>query len=276
TVLREDGQTAECEMLLGDLPEVASAEIEGRSWTRRRAGLPIEMPLGYHEVTIEADGQRASARFIVTPDRAFVNGGRAAGVAISLYGVRSSRNWGCGDFTDLIEFIAWAATELQAGFVGLNPLHAIHNRRPFNTSPYLPNCIFYQNYIYLDVEAIEDFQKSRRVQRLWRDPAIQAELGALRASEQVEYERVCALKLRFLKLSFVSFLREKGPRAEEFRAFRAREGELLERFATYCALDSWIHAHYPDIWVWPDWPVEYRDPESHAVARFQRKHWRRV
>src|SRR5205814_1193986 len=168
--------------------------------------------------------------------------GRAAGLAVALYGLRSRRNWGCGDFRDLAELSGWAARDLGASFIALNPLHAIHNRRPFNTSPYLPNCVFYQNFIYLDVEAIEDFQKSRRAQRLWCDAAVQAEVQALRASEQVEYERVCALKLRFLKLAFVTFLRERGPRVEEFREFRAREGELLERFATYCALDAWMHA----------------------------------
>ena len=47
----------------------------------------------------------------------------------------------------------------------MNPLHAIHNRRPFNTSPYLPNCIFYQNFIYLDVEGMEDYKRCRRAQR---------------------------------------------------------------------------------------------------------------
>jgi 4-alpha-glucanotransferase len=238
--------------------------------------LPADLPLGYHDLDVSHDGARASMRLIVGPDRAWAPAGRAAGLAIALYGLRSRRNWGCGDFRDLAELSEWAAQDLHASFIALNPLHAIHNRRPFNTSPYLPNCVFYQNFIYLDVEAIEDFQKSRRAQRLWHDAAMQAEVAALRASEQVEYERVCALKLRFLKLAFVTFLRDQGPRAEEFRAFRKREGELLERFATYCALDGWIHAHNPDIWNWHAWPEEYRDPGSPAVVRFQRKHWRRI
>ena len=51
---------------------------------------------------------RASTRCIVTPERAYTDphlgrGGRAAGIAVSLYGVRSERNWGCGDFRDLRE-----------------------------------------------------------------------------------------------------------------------------------------------------------------------------
>ena len=109
-------------------------------------------------------GRTATTRYIVTPDRAYTpphlgQGGRAAGIAVSLYGVRSARNWGCGDFTDLLSVIDWVADELDASFVALNPLHAIHNRRPFNTSPYLPNCIFYQNFLYLDVEAMEDFAR---------------------------------------------------------------------------------------------------------------------
>src|SRR5205823_10796297 len=164
------------------------------------------------------------------------------------------RNWGCGDFRDLAELSGWAARDLGASFIGLNPLHAIHNRRPFNTSPYLPNCVFYQNFLYLDVEAIEDFQNSRRAQRLWRTPAVQAEVEALRNSEQVEYERVCALKLRFLKLAFVTFLRQGGQRMEAFRAFCAKEGELLERFATYCAIDEWMQAQNPEVWNWAAWP----------------------
>ena len=61
------------------------------------------------------------------------------------------------------------ALELGASFVALNPLHAIHNRRPFNTSPYLPNSVFYQNFIYLDIEGIDDFQNSRRARRLWSE-----------------------------------------------------------------------------------------------------------
>ena len=62
------------------------------------------------------------------------------------------------------------AEELGASFVALNPLHAIHNRRPFNTSPYLPNSIFYQNFLYLDVEGMEDFPLCRRARALRANP----------------------------------------------------------------------------------------------------------
>ena len=137
------------------------------------------------------DGQRASMRLIVTPDRAYAprrargwTGGGALRLALGAQlGLRRFPRPGGA------ERLGRAAT-LGASFIALNPLHAIHNRRPFNTSPYLPNCVFYQNFLYLDVEAIEDFQQSPRAQRLWRDPAVQAEVAALRASEQVEYERV--------------------------------------------------------------------------------------
>ena len=240
---------------------------------------PDNLPPGYHDVEVTVDGRRSSMRLIVTPDRAHAPAGRAAGLAVALYGLRSERNWGCGDFRDLAELSSWAAEALGAAFIALNPLHAIHNRRPFNTSPYLPNSVFYQNFIYLDVEAIEDFRSSRRAENLWRDPAVQAEVAALRASELVEYERVAALKLRFLKLAFLEFRlasRSDAARAEAFRAFCAREGDLLQRFATYCALDEWLHARHPEMWTWHDWPPEYRDPESVETERFRRKHKRRI
>jgi hypothetical protein len=141
---REDGGGAAFDLPLEDLPESASIEIDGRTWVRKVAHLPVALPLGYHRVRASVGEASAEARYIVTPERAWndhlpTNGRRAAGVAISLYGVRSTRNWGCGDFRDLLGVVDWVAEDLEASFVSLNPLHAIHNRRPFNTSPYLPN-----------------------------------------------------------------------------------------------------------------------------------------
>jgi 4-alpha-glucanotransferase len=284
TIHREDGRTLHSEIPLRDLPQSGSVDMDGRTWIGRRAPLPEPLPLGYHRVTARVGGMESSSHYIVTPDRAYTpehlgQGGRLVGASISVYGLRSARNWGCGDFTDLLSAIDWAVDELQAGFLGVNPLHAIHNRRPFNTSPYLPNCSYFQNFIYLDVEAVEDFARSRRAQTAYQAPECTAEVEALRAAPYVEYERVAALKLRFLKLAFVQFLREwrrDTPRAREFQSFRASGGCLLEDFATYCALDEHLHRLNPDLWMWTQWPEPYRDPRSPETRAFREKHWRSV
>ena len=277
----EDGTTETRDLNLAELPQAESQQVEGRAWVRKVA--PVAgLPLGYHTIALHVGRKVAETRFIVTPDRAWMDpalrtGARQAGITISLYGLRSTHNWGCGDFGDLLRFIDWAASEFHIGFVGLNPLHAIHNRRPFNTSPYLPNSIFYQNFIYLDIESIEDFRAAARAQRYLSRTA--AELEELRATPFVEYERVAALKLRVLKLVFAQFLRQwrsQSQRASEFQAFLKQEGPLLEKFATYCALDEYLHKRNPEVWVWPAWPEEFRDPESSKVQTFRVKHWRSV
>jgi 4-alpha-glucanotransferase len=283
-IREETGATHSLEFALASLHECGSAEIDGRYYVRRQAPLPSDLPLGYHDIEIRLGSLQQTTRLIVAPSRAYAhpalaNGGKAAGIALALYGVRSARNWGCGDLRDLHGVVDWIADDAHASFIALNPLHAIYNRRPYNTSPYLPECIFYPNYVYLDVESVVDFQNSVRAQRLWSKPYTQRDLAALRDSEFVEYEQVSAWKLRFLKLAFVEFLREYragSARALEFRRFLAAEGDLLERFATYCALDDYLHARNPDLWTWPDWPAPYRDPDSPETTAFRKRHWRTV
>ena len=117
-----------------------------------RLPLPGPLRLGYHdlEIAISAPGKpgvRASMRLIATPDRAWLppslaSGRKLAGLSLCLWGIRSKRNWGAGDFTDLEELVRWAAGNLGVSFVGLNPLHALHNREPYNISPYLPLTVF--------------------------------------------------------------------------------------------------------------------------------------
>jgi 4-alpha-glucanotransferase len=284
TVRQEEGQISEFDLNLRGLPTTGSIELDGRTWVRKQVRLPIQVPLGYHEISVRVGAATATTRYIVTPVRAWSEpqlgrGARAAGIAVSLYGVRSGRNWGCGDFRDLLDVVDWVAEDVGASFVALNPLHAIHNRRPFNTSPYLPNSIFYRNFLYLDVEGMEDFAGCRRAQQMRGSPEVVAEIEALRAAPFVEYERVAALKLRFLKVLFVQFLREwrqDSQRAQGFRAFRDREGALLEDFATYCALDEWLRSRNRDSWMWTQWPEPFQDPGSAETRAFRQKHWRRV
>jgi 4-alpha-glucanotransferase len=281
-IREETGAIHLLEFALGSYPECGAADLDGGRYVRKQVPLPAGLPLGYHDVHVRLGGLRQATRLIVAPVRAYAhpalaNGGKAAGIALALYGIRSARNWGCGDLRDLHGIVDWIADDAQASFIALNPLHAIYNRRPYNASPYLPECIFYLNYLYLDVESIADFQESRRAQRLWSQPETQRQLAALRDSEYVEYEQVGAWKLRFLKLAFAGFLRKHrsgSERALQFSRFLADEGDLLRRFATYCALDEHLHARNPDMWTWPDWPAPYQDPDSPETQAFRKRHWR--
>jgi 4-alpha-glucanotransferase len=279
----EDGGSLQIPVALGELP-VSETLLRGQRFLRKRIPLPADLPLGYHELSFRIGGDASSTtRLIVCPSRAYqptwLESGKAAGIAISLYGVRSRRNWGCGDTTDLKAVIDWGVQEAGVSFIALNPLHSIANRQPYNTSPYLPNSVFYRNPIYLDIEQIEDFAASGRAQMLLRSPGVQREIDALRATELVEYERVNRLKQRFLRLLFRAFLEEWASdtaRARELRHYMHSEGDLLHRFAVHAALDEAIHKQHPEVWNWRSWPEHYQDPESAETREFARKHWRVV
>jgi len=260
----ENGEVEHHWFSLPELPELERVSIAGREFISKRVPLP-SLGLGYHDLRaswMKDPEQEAfeDARFIVCPRRAREVEGRPAGVALSLYGVRSARNWGCGDFTDLRAVIDTLAPS-GAAFIALNPLHAIPNRQPYNTSPYLPLCSLYRNYIYLDVERVPGFLPA---------DAPQKEIAALRATGLVEYERVAEIKLRALRCAFVRF--QESSHTGAFEEFARIEGRLLHDFAVFCALDEHIHRRNPDVWLWKDWPARYRDPRSEAVAQFAKQH----
>lgn len=256
---------------VGSLETEATAEIRGVHYARKR--LTLVAPLGYHRLELKTESSARTIHLVVCPRRAYMppalqDGRKSAGLAVSLYGLRSRRNWGCGDFTDLGALVEWAARN-ELGFVALNPLHAIPNRQPYNTSPYLPTSILYRNFLYVDVTAVADWRGT--------EPKAAAEL---RAGEFVEYERVYRLKRKALRSAFRQFLKAEWTRwterAAEFQRYIDKEGESLKRFTIYCALDEWMHRENPDIWLWTDWPAAYQAPNSAAVEEFAQKHWRMV
>jgi len=195
-------------------------------------------------------------------------GERVWGVAVQLYGVRSPRNWGIGDFTDLKALIQRAALE-GADFVGVSPLHALYAAEPLRISPYSPSSREYLNVIYIDPEKMQGFDFAPEARAAIMEPAFQRILTSLREAPLVDYLSVHAAKDRIFRLVFDAFevlrLAEPDhPLALAFTHFIKEEGEALRRFTVYQALSS-----TPGFGVnWRSWPEEYRDPSGASVRRF--------
>lgn len=255
--------------------------------TRIMAPVPSDLPPGDYsfnlDVTVEDSVVSSELRIIVAPPKAYApepieKGRRVAGIAISLYGVRSENNWGVGDFTDLLGIIDWAFDDLGAHFVGLNPLHALFNASPFNCSPYMPSSRMFSNYIYIDVLKAAGSISQDLSDQISVDPQIAAETSRLRAAEYVDYEGVTALKNRTLRKVFDHLYAHKDTSDckalwEEFKKFVEFGGEDLDRFATFCVLRENLLFNAPNLHGWPNWPDGFRHPESPEVERFRAKHF---
>ena len=78
------------------------------------------------------------------------------GFALQLYSVKSKRNWGIGDFTDLKNFVR-LCQKSGADVIGVNPLNVLSHDYPEEASPYASTSRQYLNPIYIDIEAVPEF-----------------------------------------------------------------------------------------------------------------------
>jgi 4-alpha-glucanotransferase len=239
--------------IVADLKVIAQGETDSRniSW-------PSDLTIGSYRLQLtDASLLSEELPFIVAPPKAFDGDfDRSWIVAVQLYGVRSSRNWGMGDFTDLEGLIELAAG-LGAGGVGLNPLHALFDDRPADCSPYSPNSRLFLNALYIDVEKLPEFST--------RDFADSRDaISGLRGNDIVDYAAVAALKWRALRSAFAAFKASaKSERQAAFATFRAEQGPLLPRFACFEALRHKFNK------PWWEWPEEWQHPDDAACAKFR-------
>ncbi|MEW6369268.1 MAG: 4-alpha-glucanotransferase [Acidobacteriota bacterium] len=265
---------------------VDEQDVGGTRYHDFRFQIPLQLDLGYYSLSISVETLvktfDATTRLIVCPEHAYLpdwylSDQSVAGIGISLYGLRSERDWGVGDLGDLCRFVDWAVDHVGVDFIGLNPIHAIFNRQPYNASPYLPTSRFNRNLIYLHLDAIEDFSQSPDVQELHNSAPVQEQIRRLRENSTVHYEEVAALKLKLLAAAFSAFLQSApSSRRNEFDRFIEQEGELLDNYATFCAIEEHVHAKDPGIWSWTVWPQDLRDPRGAGVAEFKRDHAERI
>ena len=182
-----------------------------------------DLPPGVYRLQVSDAATAEDVPLISAPERAF--GGefdRCWLLAVQLYGVRSARNWGMGDFTDLASLIE-LADHLGADGIGLNPLHALFDDRPGDCSPYSPNSRLFLNALYIDVEKLPEFQLDSEAATRWRQ---------LRAAER----RLCRRRRPEMAGAARGFCRlqgqSSGPPAG-LRRIPRRARHLLSHFACF-------------------------------------------
>jgi 4-alpha-glucanotransferase len=187
--------------------------------------------------------------------------GRAWGITCQLYGLRSHRNWGIGDFEDLAQLAEWAGA-CGADFLGVSPLHALFLADPSRCSPYSPSSRRFLNPIYIAVDKLHGAVRTNA-----------RAIASAREAALVDYVAVAEIKRPALAARFTQFQREDLARRTEnavlFEAFCRERGEALELFARYEALADAVVAEGFSC-GWRDWPDAYRSPAGDAALRFAR------
>ena len=281
----EEGGEQSGSIRVSDCPELWSGEQAGGWVSRRRFEVPLALPAGYHALEVSlGEGPPAHCRLVIAPGRchepdAIRAGARLWGVAVQLYTLRSALNWGIGDFGDLAALVRWLAP-LGAGFIGLNPLHALKPAVPAEASPYSASNRHFLNVLYIAVPAVLEYSVCAAAQRKIGAKRFSQRLEALRAADLVDYAGVAALKLEILQLLYDEFrsrhLTAGTPRGARFRAFVAAGGEALELHARFDAIDKYLCDIRGCASGWLNWPQEFQDPRGAAATQFAAANPQRV
>ena len=183
---------------------------EGRQSPRADRTLAVDpLPAGYHRLAVESqdavgsEGAKGTGWIIAAPGACFLpdalRDGRGFGIAAQVYGLRSSGNYGIGDFSDVAD-LGEGAGRFGAAFLGLSPLHALFPSDRGKISPYSPSSRLFIDPIFIDPSVLPDFASSAAARYL-AEADVATELDRLRAAKPrrargfVDYQTDCARQI---------------------------------------------------------------------------------
>lgn len=229
------------------------------------------LPMGYHRLRLG----RNETTIISAPARcwepeALKGDAKFWGLTVQLYSLRSERDLGIGDYSD-VALAAESVGRFGAAFLGLSPVHALFAADRSKISPYSPSSRLFLESLYIDPTAVEGFVASG-AQRLLEDSDVQTRLAKLREAQLIDYAEAWAIKRPLLDALWTYF-RTSGDHTA-FEVFRRAGGEALEAHATFEALSEHFREQVR-FWI-GEWAEDYRSVHSVAVRRFRLDHAERV
>ncbi len=264
---RQTGVKSDVSFVVLTLPE--SRVVAGKKYQKLEIEITSDVEIGYYDAELTTAGGTFVTLLAVAPDKCYRLPGldekKLWGFSVQLYSLRSRRNWGIGDFTDLYDFVGMCG-RCGADIIGLNPVNVLGHCFPEEASPYSSVSRLFLNPIYIDVEKVPEFRPEDRY-------AVEAEIAELNASETIEYGRVYPLKIKVLKILYQRML-QNPERMREFEKFCRCKGESLENLVTFQALyeDKW-QTHWGG---WRAWEKEFRKPTTAAVKKYRKEQAERL
>lgn len=229
--------------------EDAELELEQggtRSLPVVRGVLPGIAETGYHRLHVgghEVVVAVAPKRCLLPADLPGAKAGKLWGPAIQIPSLQE-RPGAYGDFGDLRRAVRLFASQ-GADVVAISPVHApLAGSSSFY--PYSPSSRLFLN------PALADLSKT---------PADEAgpEVASL-----IDWSTALPRREAELRQAFADLAPEQRSQVE---SWAQEQGSALQRQALFDALG--LHLGSPD---WRQWPLEYRDPEGDAAARFAAEH----
>lgn len=219
---------------------------------------------GYYDMVLECGEEKYLTILAIAPEKCYttpeIESAKLWGCSLQLYSLRSDRNWGVGDFTDLADFATLCAQN-GADVIGLNPLNVLFHDCPENASPYSSISRLFLNPIYIDVEKVPGFQAVK-------NDLLFQEIDDARQGDLIDYTKVYNLKIKVLHQLFAKMKNDKDY-FRKFTIFEQEKGYDLEMLATYQAI---YHQQFKTATGgWQAWDKTLQNPQSLGVAEFKKQ-----
>ncbi|MCH4876671.1 4-alpha-glucanotransferase [Pseudomonas sp. TMW22090] len=236
--------------------------------------LPGLVPVGYQHVSI--DGQQFT--LAVAPARCYSVGDavdnpipRAWGLSVQLYSLRRPGDGGFGD-TQALEDLARVAGERGSDALAISPLHAMFSSDTQRYSPYSPSSRLFLNSLYAAPGAILG---ERAVRAAIDATGLAAEFKHLEELALIDWPVAAEAKHRLLQALYEGFVQGEHPLHPDFSSFRHAGGEALENHCRFEAIQE-ARAAKGEALDWREWPEQWQDPRSAALAEFAEENAGRI
>lgn len=230
------------------------------------------LPSGVHELQLKSGALAQTVLLIAAPPRLpgleTLGVSKAWGVVGTIYGLRSERDFGLGDYSDLGD-ISSVLGHSGAAFYGINPVHALGWNYSDTVSPYSPSHRAFLNAGHLAPDLLAEQCGCLSMAAVVAEASGPVE--ALRGSEVVDYAGHDALLRHLLERLFTLFETDApNPVKEAFQTFCSAEGQSLSDFALFEALSETLG---PDWRSWPDGAQDVARQEPPPLRRLAFHKW---